>query len=141
MKNLNSVFLVAILGALVLPIQGADPEPKKPAPPTSSATALEATPLSVAKAAHNSGFYSNGDRMYLLHNGRSFPVTTQYILRVDKHGITGFDGRSVPLLEGYMLSASGQIVPLPKNIKGLPAPAKAPPAPVPPADADEVPSN
>ena len=141
MKNQKSILIAATLSAFVQSAEASDPQPEKPTPPAAKAATPETTPLAVAKAVRHTGFYSADDRMYLLYNGRSIPVTTQYILRVDRHGITGFDGRPIPLLEGYMLNAKGQIVPLPKDIKGLPAPTKAPPPPEPQVNPVEIPSD
>jgi hypothetical protein len=139
MKNFKAIFVTTVLGAFAPLAIAADPPPEQTTEPETATTVYETTPLTVSKAARSSGFISANNRMYFLHNGRSYPVTTQYLLRVDRSGITGFDGRPVPLLKGHMLTAKGEIVPLPKDIKGLPAPSKAPPAPEtplpePPAD-------
>jgi hypothetical protein len=129
MTNFKTILITTVLGAFVPLAVASDPPREKPAEPATTADTPETTPLAVSKAARSSGFFSANDRMYFLHNGRSYPVTTQYLLRVGRNGITGFDGRPMPLLNGHMLTAKGEIVPLPKDIKGLPAPSKAPPPP------------
>jgi hypothetical protein len=137
MKKLEAIFIAAVLGAFAQPAEAANPRNKTA---TSSADADAASPT-IAKAGRNSGFFSADDRMYLLENGRAIPVTTQYLLRVDRKGIVGFDGRPIALPEGYMLNPNGQIVPLPKEIKGLPDPKKAPPPPNSEAPLGEPPPN
>jgi len=138
MKHASTTFIVAAvtISTLTLPLVGADR--KRGGGSSTTIAALSEQPTSTATAPSKSGFIVANDQTYLVQNGRTTPVTTQYMLRVSPAGIIGFDGRHVALPSGHMLSADGKIVPLPKDIKGLPAPAKAPPPPEQQFDPAEV---